>query len=278
MKRNHMPAEKLPERPPLSLAERSGLVALAASGGLFFFDYRVGVLPLAVFFLLCLAAPFLPRFGFYLPIISRGRTGRMAVSITFDDGPDPATTPELLALLSEYRFKATFFVAGEKAAAHPDIIREIVRQGHTIGNHTYSHDPFIMLKGGRRLFGEIEATQTVLRRLGIIALTFRPPVGITGPQLPFVLFRLRLLMVNFSCRAYDGGNRRVRHLAARILKRVKADDIILLHDVEPRSLERLASWKSEIRLIFAGLHQQGLAVLPLAELIGRPVMDVIIEK
>lgn len=266
--------EKALYRSSCSLAECSGLLSLAAAIGLSFFDPLWSVLPLAAFLLLCLVAPFLPRFGFFLPIVSRGRSGQTAVAITFDDGPDPASTPELLALLSEYRFKATFFVAGEKAAVHPEIIRDIIGQGHAIGNHTHTHDPLILLKGSRRLFNEIEAPQKVLRNLGVVALAFRPPVGITSPRLPLVLNRLNLYLVNFSCRAYDCGNRRIRHLAARMLKRVKPEDIILLHDIGPRNPERFAYWLDQVRQIFAGIDQKGLAVLPLAELIGRPVMEV----
>jgi peptidoglycan/xylan/chitin deacetylase (PgdA/CDA1 family) len=67
------------------------------------------------------------------------------VALTFDDGSNPLSTPELLDLLSLRRVNATFFVNGDKAARHPQIIREILARGHTIGNHTYRHDNFIML-------------------------------------------------------------------------------------------------------------------------------------
>ena len=266
--------KKVLRRPPLSLAERSGLLLLAASIGLSCWDARWALPPLGVFLALCLVAPFLPRFGFFLPIISHGRSGRRAVALTFDDGPDPASTPVLLDLLAEYDVKAAFFVVGEKAAAHPEIMRNIIEQGHTVGNHSYTHDPLILLKGSRRLYGEIEKTQIVLQNLGVVARAFRPPVGITSPRLPDILHRLNLCLVNFSCRAYDFGNRRPKHLAARILKRVKPGDIILLHDTGPRKAERFACWQNEVRKVFKGLTQQGLAVLPLEELIGRRVMEV----
>ncbi len=259
---------------PFSPAEKSGLLALAAAAALAFVDVHWSVLPLALFVGLSLTAPFVPHFGFFLPIVSRGRSGKQAVAVTFDDGPDPLSTPALLALLERYRFKATFFVAGEKAAAYPGLIRDMIRQGHSVGNHTYSHDPLILLKGSRRLSDEIEATQKVLRDLGITALAFRPPVGVTSPLLPGVLNRLNLFAVNFSCRGYDLGNRRLSRLAERILKRVRPDDIVLLHDAGLCDSRRLAYWLDQVEKIFAGVDRKGFAVLPLAELIGRPVMEI----
>jgi len=69
--------------------------------------------------------------------------------------------------------------------------------------------------------------------MGVNVLAFRPPVGIISPKLPQVLNKLGLFCVTFSCRAGDAGNRNIKNLSSRILKKVKADDIILLHDVNP---------------------------------------------
>ena len=73
----------------------------------------------------------------------RGRrakgVGGVAISLTFDDGPHPEYTPQVLDRLQTYGWKGTFFVVGERAAAHPDLIRRIVREGHELGNHSYTH-------------------------------------------------------------------------------------------------------------------------------------------
>jgi peptidoglycan-N-acetylglucosamine deacetylase len=145
------------------MAEWTGLISFLAAILLSFVDMRFSTVPLAAFVLLCLVAPFLPFLGYYLPIISRGKSGEHAVALTFDDGPDPLSTPDLLRLLATHRVQATFFVTGEKASAHPELVKEIVRQGHAIGNHTYSHDSLMLLKGSRHLLNEIEKAQNVLR-------------------------------------------------------------------------------------------------------------------
>jgi len=256
------------------MAEWTGLVSFLTAILLSFIDVRFSVVPLAGFVLLCLVAPFLPFLGYYLPIISRGKSREQAVALTFDDGPDPLSTPDLLRLLSKHRVKATFFVIGEKATEHPELVNEIVRQGHSIGNHTYTHDNLMLLKGSHHLLNEIEKTQNVLWELGVIPFAFRPPAGVTSPGLHQVLLHLNLYTVNFSCRAFDGGNRRIRNLSKKILKRVHPDDIILLHDTRPKNDHLFSCWLKEMDQILTGIGEKGLKVLPLATLIGRPVMDV----
>jgi hypothetical protein len=118
---------------------------------------------------------------------------------------------------------------------------------------------------------EIESTQRALKDLGIVALAYRPPMGITSPRLRRVMQKENMFVVNFSCRAWDGGNRRIRNMSRRILKRVRANDILLLHDnlAEP---SLFSHWAGELDLILKGIPEKGLEILPLADLIGRPVM------
>ena len=100
------------DKSSFSTAAKTGLAAFLLATFLMVVDGWLAVIPLTGFLLLCLAAPFLPRFGFYLPVICRGASGKKGVAITFDDGPDPLTTPLLLKLLEKYQIKATFFITG----------------------------------------------------------------------------------------------------------------------------------------------------------------------
>ena len=260
------------QRLSFSKAAQFGLIALLLAVLLLNLDGRLAVIPLGAFLVLCLAAPFFPGFGFYLPIISRGSSGKKAVAITFDDGPDPLTAPLLLKLLSTKQVQATFFITGEKAAAHPELVKEIVRQGHFVGNHSYHHSYRMFFKSCPSIVEDIEATQQVLRDLGIRPLVFRPPGGITSPRLGPALSKTGMYLVNFSCRPLDGGNRRIKNLAAKILKRVGPDDIILLHDSMPPNRERIPRWLNEIESLLIGLTAEGFTIRPLSELIGKPVM------
>jgi peptidoglycan-N-acetylglucosamine deacetylase len=87
-----------------------------------------------------------------------------------------------------------------------------------------------------------------------------------------VLRELGMINVNFSCRGMDAGNRWIKHLSKRILKRVRPGDIIALHDTWPGDDARLARWLHEVDLILTGITEKGIAIVPLSQLIGRPVM------
>ncbi len=256
----------------LSPAEWVGIGSLLIAILLLFFDVWLSVIPLAGFILLCAAAPFFPRFGFFLPLISRGVSSQKAVALTFDDGPDPLVTPQVLQLLLKHQVKATFFVTGKKAAEHPELIKEILLHGHSIGNHSYTHDNLLMFRRIKTIASEIETAQNVLGDFGIVPLAFRPPVGITGPRLRPALLNSGMYIVNFSCRACDGGNRWIKNISRKILKRIGPGDIVVLHDVRPPEQFHFAHWLNEMDLIMSGIKEMGLAVLPLAEIIGRPVM------
>ena len=260
------------DRLSFSAASKTGLAACLLAAILIVVDGRLAVIPLAGFLALCLAAPFFPRFGFYLPVICRGISGEKAVAITFDDGPDPLTTPLLLKLLERYSIKATYFITGEKAARHPELVKAILRQGHLVGNHSYSHSYRILFLTRPSIVKDINAAQKVFSDFGIRPLAYRPPAGITSPGLQSALLKTGMYAVNFSCRPLDGGNRRISNLAQKILDRIRPDDIVLLHDLRPPDESLIPAWLNEIELLLAGIETKGLTVWPLSELIGKPIM------
>lgn len=257
---------------PLSPAHFVALGAFQLFIVLLFMNASLAALPLIGFILICCIAPLFPRFSFFLPIISRGNKSVNGVSLTFDDGPDPEVTPLLLELLKRHGVAATFFVTGVRAERYPDIMRAILTAGHAVGNHSYSHSPFLMLKGRKILQREIASAQSVLLRFGIVPLAFRPPVGITNARLWRILLENGMFCVNFSRRGADFGNRRVKELARTLLSKVVPGDIILLHDVAPRQGD-VTHLLQEFSVIIEGLKEKGLPILPLNHLIGKEVMQ-----
>ncbi len=248
----------------------SGLLAVI----LFFINFKLVAVPAIIFILVCITAPFITWAGFFVPVISRGHSGKRAVALTFDDGPDTNVTPAVLKILSGYSAKATFLVTGRNAVENPDIIKEILKQGHSIGNHSYNHDPLLMLRTRRRLYNEIKSTQEALKEFGIISRVFRPPAGITNPKLRGILMELDLLCVNWSTRAFDAGNRRVNCLSGKIMKKVKPDDIILLHDINTLR-DNMPDFLTELEMLLEGLLNSGMKIVPLSELIGIDVMRIV---
>jgi len=255
-----------------SAATWSGLAAFAGAGFLATLDLRLATVPLAMFILACMVAPFLPWLSFFLPVVSKGTTGKPTVALTFDDGPDPASTPALLSLLERNNILATFFVTGQKAERFPELMADILKRGHTVGNHSYRHSTFVLLCGPDAVRAEITGAQEVLERFGIRPLAFRPPVGITTPGLGQVLTQLCMYAVYFRFRPFDGGNRRLRNLARFTLDRVRPDDILVLHDLKPENGQGLDEWLVEVERIIVGLGKKGLIIVPLETLIQQPVM------
>jgi hypothetical protein len=256
-----------------SPAERLGIAALALSVPLAFISSQLVVGVLAAFVLVCIVMPFFPGVSFFFPVIGRGPDTSAGVCLSFDDGPDPVATPAVLTLLRRHGLQATFFVTGERAERYPELIDAIVAGGHSIGNHSFSHDAYIMFRCSAALVAEIESTQRVLAVHGIKPHVFRPPVGILTPRYIEALRRTGLTAVTFSRRAGDRGNRCIRGLAGRILRRLRPGDIVLLHDTAPQRPGDLELWLAEIGLLISGIGQQGLAVVPLATVLGRLAMS-----
>jgi peptidoglycan/xylan/chitin deacetylase (PgdA/CDA1 family)/SAM-dependent methyltransferase len=256
---------------PLSVAHLAGLSAFQLAFVLLFVDVRLSALPLLAYVLVCMAAPFFPRFGFFLPIVSRGGRKQPWVALSFDDGPDPEVTPRVLDLLDRHGVKAVFFMIGAKAEANPDLVREVLARGHDVGNHSWHHHPFLMLEGTGTLRRELTRAQDIFQGFGIQPRAFRPPVGITSSRLWSVLLDHGMFCMNFSCRAPDLGNRRLARLAQRILGKVRAGDLILLHDVKPPSAP-VETLLAELEDLLQGLKAKGLEVVPPAKLVGRSLM------
>jgi len=261
-----------------SLAEKSGLAALAAGLALGMVSPLYGAVPLAVFLLVSLSAPFVPSFSYYLEVISRCPRGGPGIVLTFDDGPHPVSTPIVLDLLERYGFSATFFLIAEQAARYPDLVRAILEQGHTIGNHSLRHDNLLMLRRYSRLRADIARSQKIFQNLGVRPLVFRPPAGITNPMLSHVLREEGLIAVNYSCRALDRGNRRITGLARRITADLTPGDIVLLHDQPPHGQQSTSvqEWGEELRTLFAFMQRQH-QVVSLEQCLGRSVMSREVE-
>ncbi len=261
-------------RSSFSLAEKCGFSALASAGLLLFATPYLALLPLVIFLVLCCTAPFISGFSFFLPLISKAQVGERGVALTFDDGPDPSSTPIILDLLARHRLQTTFFVVGQKAAISPELIKEIVAHGHTIGNHSWNHDYFLMLRSEKKLGENIHKTQKILLQEGVRPCVFRPPTGITGPRLGKVLKREGLVTVTWSCRALDRGNRNIDNLAEKILDKLQPGDIIMLHDLPLANAEQSIYWRKELDQLFEALVRN-YKVKPLEEIIQHPVMETV---
>lgn len=164
--------------------------------------------------------------------------------LTLDDGPDPEDTPAVLDALDSHGAKATFFLIGSKAAAHPDLVREIARRGHGIGNHTMTHPQYAFWRlGPRALAREIDQAASVLAGLlGAPPTLFRAPAGMRNMFLHPILRRRGLRLAGWTVRGLDGRDTDRQRIVARLLTGARPGAILLLHegrrDADGRSLAR----------------------------------------
>lgn len=180
------------------------------------------------------AAGLWPRSRWLGPNITRlpkASVTRREVALTFDDGPDPTATPAVLDILERHGVRATFFCIGRRAAVHPEIVREIVRRGHDVENHSYDHPHAFAAYGLARFSREVVRAQEVLAGLsGRAPRYFRAPLGLRNPLLEPVLARSGLRLVSWTRRGYDSKESDPRRVLARLTRGLGPGDILLLHD------------------------------------------------
>lgn len=169
-------------------------------------------------------------FGMQKDIIRHGTAHFKYVAITFDDGPDPIYTPEILDILEEKNVKATFFLVGKNVETYPEIARRIAREGHSIGNHTYSHRSLIPLSA-KGTVSEIKKAEKVIEDVvGIRPTLFRPPRGVYSSFAREFLKQERYTIVLWGISAVDWAELAPHKIVANVVKKVSSGSIILLHD------------------------------------------------
>jgi peptidoglycan/xylan/chitin deacetylase (PgdA/CDA1 family) len=172
-----------------------------------------------------------PQMQFFGTSLCRGPTTERVVALTFDDGPDPAVTPDLLELLKKHGVPATFFVVGQRVEDHPALARQVSEAGHLLANHSFAHSHFSNFFTTGRLRGEIGRTQAaVTRHTGQQPRFYRPPVGLTNPRVFRAASALGLTVVGWTMRGFDKGQRDPAAIVNRIVRRLQPGAIIVLHD------------------------------------------------
>ena len=163
-----------------------------------------------------------------LPPDSRSRR---EIALTFDDGPDPETTPLVLDMLDARGARATFFCIGQRVEAHPDVAAEIARRGHRVENHSHRHLGAFWFLPPSKLRDEIERAQdAIAAATGRAPRLFRAPAGIRSPLLEPALARAGLDLAAWTRRGFDTVSGDAGRVLARLVRGLAPGDILLLHD------------------------------------------------
>ncbi|HWA88321.1 MAG TPA: polysaccharide deacetylase family protein [Opitutus sp.] len=178
-----------------------------------------------------LAQIFVPSAAALCAVHTRFRARGVEVWLTIDDGPDPADTPRILDALDRHGARATFFLIGERAARHPELVREIARRGHEAGCHTQTHPvASFWAAGPRRTAREIDAARAAIRAGGAEPRRFRTPVGIKNFFLARVLAERGLRCIGWSVRSRDGIDSDAARVERRVARRLRPGAIVLMHE------------------------------------------------
>ncbi len=215
------------------LLHAAAFATLVASPGLW--PWVIG--GLAANHLLLTAAVLWPRGRILGPNLVRlpaAAAARHEVSLTFDDGPDPEVTPCVLDLLDRHQARASFFCIGEKAAAFPELVREIARRGHSVENHSHCHPNAFAFYGPGRLRREVDAAQAAIAGItGRAPEFFRAPAGFRSPMLDPVMAACGLHYVSWTRRGFDTVHGNADAVLQRLTRGLKPGDILLMHDSAP---------------------------------------------
>ena len=182
--------------------------------------------------------------------VDHHRRSKRTLALTFDDGPDPIYTPMVLDILRAQGVSATFFMIGERAERHPEIVKRIVSEGHEIGNHAYRHIKFATLPLQSQL-AEIAQTDRLLSRYdGRQWHWFRPPQGKLTFRLLLALLKKRHGIAMWSYDSLDYKKQGVGSIWSRFAKTpVRGGDVVLFHDdndVTVAALQQLITkWRTE---------------------------------
>jgi peptidoglycan-N-acetylglucosamine deacetylase len=160
-------------------------------------------------------------------MLTHVKTDMPVASLTFDDGPDPVYTLKLIDILKEYDVRATFFMVGEAAKNYPDVIEKVAREGHAIGNHSWSHPslPSIpMTEKWRQISKCHKALAPYGQRL------FRPPYGISDNRTDMCIYMRGYKNIGWSYSPDDWKETNLKAMLEGLVENIKPGSIILLHD------------------------------------------------
>ena len=169
-------------------------------------------------------------------------TRNPVAALTFDDGPHPEYTPHLLDILERYQARATFFMIGDVAQKHPQLVRRVFQEGHVIGNHSWDH-PFFPSLSGRVRREQIRACEHVLAPYG--QRLFRPPYGAQSLVSHLDALWLRYKVVTWNLEAKDWHGHNADWMADRLTREIRPGSIVLLHDAIYRSQQPVPQYNRE---------------------------------
>lgn len=224
-------------------ARNSFLIIIGMIGSLHvFLGLSLGwlVLPSTVYLALIIYGSASIQSGFYAPVYCYANTVEKEIALSFDDGPNRQYTPQVLSILAQYNAPATFFVIGKNIKGNENVLKQIDADGHSIGNHSYTHSFFVDFKSVQGFKNELNQTaESVFNLTGKRMKLFRPPYGVTTPNLAKASNSLNYRIIGWSIRSLDTTADSAQTISRRVQSQIKPGAIILFHDTSNKTVQIL---------------------------------------
>lgn len=199
-------------------------------------DYFIGVhgwvyvIPVILFLGFIIAGSSVLSLQAFVPSYTHPKVTKKQVAITFDDGPAPQTL-EVLEVLKKYQVKATFFCIGRRIETYHHIFERIVEEGHSLGNHSYTHSNLFPFFSTKKITEELKKTAALISEItGHASSLFRPPFGVTNPAIARAVKNTQLLVIGWNLRSMDTTTQNHQKITDRIKARIRPGTVLLLHD------------------------------------------------
>jgi len=202
----------------------------------------------------------------YGPVLSRGRTDRAVLALTFDDGPCPPQTTRILDVLAREKVQATFFCLGREVRRHPELVRRMAREGHLVGSHTENHCNLLFSTPGRSRREILEGHRSLALVLGRDPEWFRPPYGMRPPWTLNQARNLGMTTALWSNCPRDWQRPGAEVLARRVVDQARPGDVVLLHDGGGDRSQTVRA----LELLIPELRRKGFDFVRLDALSGTP--------
>lgn len=199
--------------------------------------------------------------NFFIKVVCSADTDKKEIAISFDDGPVTNFTPQILQLLKEENIKAAFFCIGNRIPGNEKIVKQLQDDGHIIGNHSYSHHFWFDMFSSKKMLEDMQLMDQTMKAItGLQPRLFRPPYGVTNPNLKKAIINGNYTPVGWSVRSMDTVIKNETKLLDKIKAGLKPGAVFLFHDTSNTTLQVLPRFFKEVK-------NQGYHIVPLDKLL-----------